>query len=141
MRQLQERLQTVDTGGIDVRLVTISFDPENDTPQRLQAYAQQWGADGDQWQVVTGDPFLVKQVIGNGFYTYYQQQEDGRFEFDPAFVLTDGWGLLRAEYRTATPDLETVARDVGLIAQEAHNSQGAARYAYEAAHLFLCYPR
>lgn len=141
MRALQQRLQTVDTGGIPVRLVTISFDPGHDTPQQLQAYAQEWGADGEQWQVVTGDPFLLKQVIGNGFRTYYQQQEDGSFEFDPAFVLTDGWGILRAEYRTATPDPETVARDVRLIAQEARNSQGAARYAYEAAHLFLCYPR
>jgi len=33
-----------------------------------------------------------------------------------------------------------VLRDIALLTDEAKNSQGAARYAYEAAHLFLCYP-
>jgi hypothetical protein len=52
----------------------------------------------------------------------------------------DSAGLIRAQYRTATPALATLQRDIELVASEAHNSQGALRYAYEAAHLFLCSP-
>ena len=70
---------------------------------------------------------------------YYGPSDDGGFDYDPAMMLVDGWGILRAEYRTPTPKLETVVRDVRLLIDEAENSEGVARYAYEAAHLFLCY--
>ena len=61
--------------------------------------------------------------------------------FDPRIVLVDGWGTLRAEYRVTQPDMEIIARDLRLLTEEAQNSEGTARLAYEAAHLFLCYPR
>jgi protein SCO1/2 len=38
----------------DVRLVTVSFDPENDTPAALEAHAQALGADPAVWTFVTG---------------------------------------------------------------------------------------
>ena len=38
----------------EMRMVSFSIDPEYDTPERLRAYAQQFGA-GSQWQFLTGD--------------------------------------------------------------------------------------
>ena len=64
-----------------------------------------------------------------------------RIPIDPVFALVDGWGVLRAVYRTATPDVEILKRDLRLVVQEVQNSTGVNRYAYEAAHLFLCYPK
>ena len=126
---------------VPVELVTISFDPENDTAQRLAAYAAQYEADPTRWHIVTGEAVPLKQVIGGGFTTYYTPNNNKAFDFDPAFILVDGWGIMRAEYRTATPSVDLILRDIELVVSEALNSQGAARYAYEAAHLFLCYPR
>ena len=80
-------------------------------------------------------------MIGGGFSTYFNQDEKGNFTVDPVFVLVDGWGIQRAVYRTPTPDVETLQRDLRLVVQEARNSTGVNRYAYEAAHLFLCYPK
>jgi protein SCO1 len=141
MRRVEEQIAQMDTGGLPVHLVTISFDPERDTPEQLDDYAAELGADTRTWHFATGDPDRLKYIIGNGFSTFYQRNDDGSFTFDPAFLLVDGAGILRAEYRTATPDGEIILRDVGLIVQETLNSTGAARYAYEAAHLFVCYPR
>ncbi len=36
-----------------VRMVSISIDPEHDTPEALKIYARQYGA-GPQWQMLTG---------------------------------------------------------------------------------------
>lgn len=141
MQALQQELVAVDTGDIPLDYVTISFDPEHDTPARLAAHAQALGADPGQWHFVTGDLNQLKNVIGNGFSTYFNQEADGDFTFDPVFVLVDGWGILRAVYRTPSPDPDIVARDVRLIVKETTNSEGINRYAYEAAHLFSCYPR
>lgn len=140
MRVMQETLETVDTGDIPVRLVTISFDPERDDVAALQEWSAAHGADPSVWSVVTGPERNLKTIIGAGFSTYYAQNEDGSFTFDPAFVLVDGNGIIRTKYRTAAPDPVTFARDLGLITQEVANSSGPSKLAYEAAHLFLCYP-
>lgn len=142
MHEIQSQLDTLELGDIDVSLVTISFDPERDTPDILHAYAKSVGADPDVWRFVTiADPTVMKYVIGGGFETYYQANEDGTFNFDPGFVLVDGWGIIRGEYRyqTMTSDSERILRHLGVLAQEVINSQGANKVAYEAAHYFLCY--
>lgn len=141
LKAVQSRLGEVDLGGLPVSLVSISFDPQRDTPQALTRYAQSLDADLGNWHFVTGDPLRLKHVIGGGFHTFYEQQQDGSFIFDPGFVLVDGWGMIRAEYRSASPSVDVILEDLVYIAQEVANSSGAGRYAYEAAHLFLCYPR
>jgi protein SCO1/2 len=144
MRAIHDRLHTLDTQGIPVRLVTISFDPERDTPAVMKAWAQALGAHPGHWSVATGDPVALKNVIGGGFRAFYEQQPDGTFRFDPAWVLVDGNGIIRARYKTgaqnAALDPEIVTRDLGLLTTEIANSTGPGRLAYEAAHLFLCYP-
>ena len=140
MRAVQGHLSEVNAGDIPISLVTISFDPERDTPERLRAYATQVGADPSRWRIATGDATRLKYALGGGFDLYYAPNPDGTFTFDPMFVLVDGWGIIRASYKTATPATDRLLRDIRFVIDEARNSTGAAKYAYEAAHLFLCYP-
>ena len=141
LHTVQQRLGAVSTKGIPVKLVTISFDPDHDSQAALAAYAGRVGADPTVWRVATGDPAPLKVAIGDGFSLYYAPQADGSFTFDPAFFLVDGWGILRAEYRTAEPGIDRILRDIGLITSEVQKSTGAGKLAYEAAHLFLCYAK
>ncbi len=141
MKEVQERLPEIDTGGLPVALVTISIDPDHDTPQVLRAYAEALGADLDGWHFATGPVDRLRWIIGGGFGFYFDHKEDGRIVFDPGFMLVDGVGILRAEYRTAEPDADQILEGMQLIADEVHNSDGANKVAYEAAHLFMCYPR
>ncbi len=122
-----------------VEITTISFD-ERDDAAALARYADALGARGSRWHLLHGEARRLKQIIGGGFRTYYSREADNSFTFDPVFVLVDGWGIQRAVYRTAAPPLDILQRDINLLIQEAEHSKGATRYAYEAAHLFLCYP-
>ncbi len=140
MRAIQTQLSTIDTAGVAVSLVTISFDPARDTPDALRAYAKQIGADAQVWRVATGDAAALKYALGDTFNVYYEAKPDGTFAFDPMYVLVDGWGVIRAYYKTTPPRVDILARDLRLLGEEIKNSTGAARLAYEAAHLFLCYP-
>lgn len=142
LKEISAGLEKIDLKGIPVHLVTVSFDPANDSPQALAEAARLAGADGRLWRFATlAKPELLKPVIGGGFEVYFNQQEGGDFEFDPAFVLVDGWGIIRGEYhyQTVAPDAERLLRHFGVLADEVQKSQGAVRLAYEAAHLFLCY--
>ena len=99
-------------------------------------------ADPAVWKfATTPDETLLKHIIGGGFEAYYQPREDGGYTFDPKFVLVDGWGIIRGEYRyqTLTPDTDRILRHMRVMAEEVRNSQGSASLAYEAAHFFLCY--
>ena len=48
--------------GHDLALLTITFDPERDTPDVLSAYAQQWSADAKTWHFLTGAVPDVRKV-------------------------------------------------------------------------------
>jgi protein SCO1 len=48
--------------GRDLVLLTVTFDPQYDTPERLAAYAQSHRADVPGWHFLTGDATGIKQV-------------------------------------------------------------------------------
>jgi protein SCO1/2 len=43
-------------------LLTVSFDPERDTPEALATYAAQWNADPRRWHFLTGEVPTVRRV-------------------------------------------------------------------------------
>jgi protein SCO1/2 len=141
MQEVQQRLSGMDLGGLPVEFVTISFDPANDTPETLQRYAESLGADTSRWRFATGDEARIKQLIGGGFEAYYAPDGAGGFQFDPTFVLVDGWGIIRGKYRyqVQVPDADRILRHIGVLAEEVQKATGPNKLIYEAAHLFLCY--
>jgi cytochrome oxidase Cu insertion factor (SCO1/SenC/PrrC family) len=50
-----------------IRLVTISVDPEYDTPEVLAEYAKNIGADGERWLFLTGTQDAVRKVAEESF--------------------------------------------------------------------------
>lgn len=147
MQALQKALARLGQPDLKFALVTISVDPEHDTPAALNAYAAPFLKDQPNnvsWDFLTGEMLITKYVVGGGFNVYYQTTVDEAgqpsIKLDSRYVLVDGWGIIRAEYRGADLDMQLLVRDIEYLASEIRNSQGAARYAYEAAHLFRCYP-
>lgn len=142
IKEIQSRLGEVDLGGIPVSFVTISIDPDRDTPEALKTYGESIGADFTQWKfATTSNKDLLKTIVGAGFETYYEDPGDGNIKLDPGYVLVDGWGVVRSEYRytTEVSDADRILRHLGVLAEEVRNSTGSSKLAYEAAHLFLCY--
>ena len=48
--------------GGDLVLLTVTFDPARDTPERLAEYARQWNADPAVWRFLTGDAAEIAKV-------------------------------------------------------------------------------
>jgi protein SCO1 len=71
-KQLQENLG--ERVGKDVRLVSITVDPENDTPEILRQYAAGVGAKAG-WEFLTGDKQTVDEVLYK-FGLYTEAKED-----------------------------------------------------------------
>ena len=60
--QLQKRFNT--RMGRDLVLLSITFDPDHDSPDVLAKYAETWKANVDGWRFLTGTLSNVKQVCG-----------------------------------------------------------------------------
>jgi len=58
-----------DRAGRDVHLISVSVDPSTDTPERMKAWGQKFGA-GPGWTLVTGDRTEITRLLKSlGVYT------------------------------------------------------------------------
>jgi protein SCO1 len=58
-----------DRAGREVHLISVSVDPTTDTPERMKAWAQKFGA-GPGWTLVTGDRDEITRLLKSlGVYT------------------------------------------------------------------------
>jgi len=51
----------------DIRLVSITVDPERDTPAVLSGYADRFGADPERWLFLTGEKASIYRLAQEGF--------------------------------------------------------------------------
>jgi protein SCO1/2 len=101
MRKLQGRLPK------EIRLVSFSVDPYNDTPEVLTEYANRYGADPERWWFLTGDPKAIQDLSVGGFKLGLDAT--GGTEAEPIthssrFVLVDQAGHIRGYYGTEDAD-------------------------------------
>ena len=89
MRLLQSRFK-----GKPVRFVSISVDPENDTPEALRAYAESFNADSQQWLFLTGD---LEKIIKVGTEMFFLPGVEKRGHPD-RFCLVNAQGELVGSY-------------------------------------------
>jgi protein SCO1/2 len=92
--------------GVPLHLVSFSVDPDNDTPDVLRRFAEQYGADLASWSFLTGDAALVKATAEKGFKIAAEGTADpGKADFGIAhgtqLVLVDGAQKIRGYYSTS----------------------------------------
>jgi protein SCO1/2 len=113
--------------GLDarVRLVSVSIDPDRDTPEKLRAYAQKFHARPGTWTFVTGSQQAIEDAVVKGFKIAVSREKDDSQDgfaivHGTKFVLVDGKREIRGYYDTG--DGEAMARlrnDVMALAEGA----------------------
>lgn len=106
MKQLGDVLATM-PGSAEVRLVTITFDPETDTPGVLRAYADGYGIDHARHRFLTGDAGQIKDLMRH--YGIQTLRDDGTIVHNAALIVISPEG--RIAYRSEGPsfDAEDIA--------------------------------
>lgn len=112
MARLQEKIADAPAA----RLVSISVDPQRDTPEVLAAYAQRFGADPARWYFLTGDLEAIKTVAVDGFKL---GGRDDPILHSEKFVLVDQRGRIRGYYDVAdSGSLDELASHVRALERE-----------------------
>lgn len=89
-------------GNPNFGIVSISINPNNDTPQVLKDYAKEYGATLKNWHFLTGDKDYIYTIANNGFTLYAGEnsQAEGGFEHSGSFALIDKKGNIRSRFDT-----------------------------------------
>ncbi|MDQ5859057.1 MAG: SCO family protein [Acidobacteriota bacterium] len=92
------------------KLLTITVEPERDTPKVLAEYASHLGADPARWKFLTGDPKAVAEVASRFGVIYYPDK--GQIVHAQAVALVDPAGRLATIYYGDNWDAEAIFRDL-----------------------------
>jgi protein SCO1/2 len=102
----------------DVKLVSVTVDPDHDTPAVLQAYAEAIHADPARWKFLTGNPDAIRKMVTQGFMQHLEE-ENGEPVHGTMFLVVDGNGMVRSARMLEDPELiPKILMDTGNLLRE-----------------------
>ena len=103
--------------GKRVRFVSITVEPEIDTPVVLKAYAEKFGADPAGWSFLTGKSEEIQDVVRK-YGAFAKRVKPG--DVDHLFLtsLIDRRGVLRVQYLGYRFDADEMLRDLRALLRE-----------------------
>lgn len=117
MSKLQEQLKAEGLFGSKVEFVTITFDPERDTPEVLQKYAEQFNVDFSGWHFLRGEEAEIATVTKD-FGMATLKQPDGSFAHTARIFLVDKDGNMRRAYGMASDmDMDLILQEMKQLAK------------------------
>ena len=115
LAELQEELRNRPSWK-DIRLVSISVDPDYDTPEVLHDYADKAGADRQHWKFLTGPRETIDQLARQGFKLPADVGGSSQSEsiaHSSKFALVDPQGDVRGYYDSgSSAELARLKRDL-----------------------------
>ena len=107
MKSLGDRLAK-DPAAAGIRLVTITFDPETDSPGQLRAYADGYGVDHARHRFLTGDAGQIKDLLRH--YGIQTLRDDGTIVHNAALIVITPEGRIAFRNEGPSFDAEEIAR-------------------------------
>ena len=121
LSRIQDRLPGISS---QLKIVTITVDPETDTPPVLKAKAEEYKAKADVWMFLTGPKDKVFELVTNGFKVVMNKADivtDTAMDIAHSnkFILVDQNGTIRGLYsNTDRAEVEKMMEDMkSLISQ------------------------
>jgi protein SCO1/2 len=103
--------------GAKIAFVSITVDPERDTPKVLKEYAQAFGANLAGWSFLTGPPDAIRDVTRR-YGVFASKSTDGNVDHTFLTSIVDRRGILRVQYLGARFDPDEFRRDLLGLLQE-----------------------
>ncbi|MDH3975259.1 MAG: SCO family protein [Deltaproteobacteria bacterium] len=94
-----------------LRLISITMDPERDTPEVLKKHAASINANPEYWSFLTGEKSEVDKVL-KGFRFFYEKNEDGSFGHTNAIVMLDRKGVWKYNFSVLTVPVDILVERV-----------------------------
>jgi protein SCO1/2 len=118
--EVQKQLSTSAPATTNWHLLTISFDPDFDTPVILKAYAERFHADPAHWSFLTGKPADVAAIAGQFGETFWKD-ETGLINHNLRTIIIDSAGRVKNIYTGNAWKPEELVQDLKEAAKTGPN--------------------
>ena len=127
MTEKMSELQQKFSGEKDLRLVTLTTDPDHDSPAILKSYAEKFQNDPSRWFFVTGPKPEIKQLAKGSLKLAAeekskeeQENPNDLFIHNTVFMLVDKHGRMRGQaYESLEPNFhEKIQQDIRALLRE-----------------------
>jgi protein SCO1/2 len=114
MYELQHRTRNL---GDAFHLVSFTVDPDNDTPEKLAAYAKRFRASPRRWTFVTGPLDKLETTIVKGFKLAMGKDEEVPTQLfhSERLVLVDQRGQIRGYYEANDMGIAKLLEDINIV--------------------------
>ncbi|MFA0963087.1 SCO family protein [Roseivirga sp. BDSF3-8] len=121
MKQQMVRVYDRYKGNEEVALLSFSIDPEYDTVNLLNNYAEALGVSSDTWHFLTGEKEKIYEIGQGSFRVTAKEDPTARdgFLHSGAFTLVDKEGRVRGYYDGTVPEeVDKLIDDMALLLKE-----------------------
>ena len=115
MATVQERLGA--DFGSKIAFLSITIDPEHDTPDVLQRYANSFGANPAGWKFLTGSPAAIKRVEQQ-YGVFASTPPDRVLDHTNLTSVIDPQGMLRVQYLGVRFDPDEFRQDLESLVEK-----------------------
>lgn len=109
----------------DVKILSFTVDPKNDTVQRMKWYANKHGASGNNWHFLTGDKEDLYQLARTSYFTLKPAEARNLGDAGSDFIHTNNFVLVDRKLRirgyydgTNEADVTKMMLDMELLLEE-----------------------
>lgn len=103
----------------DVKLISLTVDPDFDTPAVLKEYGEKAGAKADNWKFLTGPREEMEKIIREGFLLPLMKDPAGAPLHSTRFVIVDREGMIRGfQDGNEQEVVQKVLMDIGDLLRE-----------------------
>ncbi len=121
LHDLQDTLRLLGIKGI--KFVTLTYDPNRDTPSALKQFAEKQDVNFANWDFLTGTKTNIDSVLGRVKIRYSFQDssynKQGKLEYGVLHpdecLLVDGTGRVRGIYGGSDLHLPSIIRDIKIL--------------------------
>lgn len=133
MEKLQVAQKRVKGLGTKIAILTITVDPEHDTPEILNKHARKLHANPFVWKFLSGDKNDLRKLVVDGFKVPMGDKEETTGVVDgqevtmmdiahtEKLVLVDSRGFVRGYYSIDDNGMNRLMIDIGLLVNQSYN--------------------
>lgn len=125
MTEQMTRVQKRFKGNENVKILSFTVDPANDTVQAMRAYASKHGAVDGQWHFLTGDKKALYALARNSFFVLKPAEAANLGDANSDFIHTNNFVLVDEQLRirgyydgTSIESVNELMEDIDLLLEE-----------------------
>lgn len=125
MTEEMTRVHKAYKSNLNLKILSFTVDPDNDTVEQLKRYADKHHADANQWHFLTGTKEKLYQLARKSFFVLKPAEAENQGDVGSDFIHTNNFVLVDKQMRirgyydgTSSKEVDELIKDIQVLLEE-----------------------